>query len=586
MWQKPSVLGPIFAFDAQNPTDTRTKIRIPAMIGRLLNRFRSHPPAASGLSGQPEDDLAQAIELVNQKLPEAALPILQRQLARQPESREGWLWLARALIAARRFEEADEAFFEAIALAADPALKSIIRGEQARVRGDTGTALDELRQALGARPSDPECANQLGLALEAAGRTAEAESIYRQALDHNPGARQLLGNLANLLSRVHGIDVAAPLFEEGLRRHPRDAVLRYNYATNCATANRTQKAIELLRDALACDASLRPAKMSLALELFRLGRMREGCIAFEARWDCVPSLRDRYTLPPDLQWRGADLTGKSILLWAEQGLGDSLQMARYIAMLPSRGPQQIHVRAPRSLLRLFSCIAGVSSLVAEEDSAPLVPFDLHCPFMSLPLAFDTTLDSIPATLPYLHAEPAEVARWKNDLPARPGHVRAGLVWRSDPQGDVWSADARATKSIPFGNFDALRRVEKVTWISLQLGARQDEIGNTQTGIDLFDPTANIRDFADTAAIVEQLDLVVTVDTAVAHLAAAMGKPVLMLLKFGSGLFWLLGRDDSPWYPGVLRIVRQSKAGEWREAIDRSADLVEQFIRRRTLWDRS
>ena len=556
------------------------------MIGRLLNLVRSHPPVPSGPTGQLEDDLARAIALVNQKLPEAALPILQRQVARQPESRESWLWLARALIEARRFEEAEEAFFEAIALAAEPALKSIIRGELARARGDTESAVNELRQALGARPADPECANQLGLALEAAGRDAEAESLYRQALDQHPRARQLLGNLANLLSRSHGIDAAVPVFEEGLRRHPRDAVLRYNYATNCAAANRKEKAVELLRDALACDANLRPARINLALELFLLGRMREACTAFEARWDCVASLRDRYTLPPELQWRGADLTGKTILLWAEQGLGDSMQMVRYIAMLPSLGPRQIHVRAPRSLLRLFSCIPGIASLVAEEDSTPLVPFDLHCPFMSLPLAFDTTLDSIPATLPYLRAEAAEVARWKCALPARPGHVRAGLVWRSDPQGDVWSADARATKSIPLAQFDTMRRVEQVTWISLQLGAGRDEIRNAPAGLDLFDPTAGIRDFADTAAIVEQLDLVVTVDTAVAHLAAAMGKPVLMLLKFSSGLFWLLEREDSPWYPGGLRIVRQSKPGDWREVIDRGSDLVEQFIRRRTLWDKS
>jgi hypothetical protein len=204
--------------------------------------------------------------------------------------------------------------------------------------------------------------------------------------------------------------------------------------------------------------------------------------------------------------------------------------------------------------------------------------------MSLPLAFATTLDTVPADIPYLRAAPALVKDWRAILPPPDGRLRVGLVWRSDPRGDVLSTEARAQKSVPLAMLGPLAVLRNISWVSLQMGSGRDELPTAPAGLDLVDPVAGIRDFADTAAIIEQLDLIVTVDTAVAHLAGAMGKPVLMLLKSASGLFWLTDRDDSPWYPGVLRIVRQNAPGDWTGPILRAAELVKTFLTRRTLWE--
>jgi tetratricopeptide (TPR) repeat protein len=554
------------------------------MIGRLLNLVRSRKPEHPIASASLEPPLGDAIELINRNRADEAIDGLRRRIRSHPESCETWLWLARAYSASHETVQAGEAFFEAAECADDPVTRAMIRGEQARANGDIDSAVRELLEARAARPSDPEIANQLGLALEAADRLGEAESVFEQALAQVPGSRPLLSGLCNLRMRSHGFDAAAAGYEEVMRRYPRDAVLRYNFAVHCAAAGRRERAVTLLREALACDPQLGTARIKLALELFLLGRFPDACAAFEARWDFAANLRGGYRLPRERQWHGENLAAKSILLWAEQGLGDSIQMIRYATMPRLRGAAATHVRAPRSLLRLFSSIPGIRSWSADEDPAADPATDLHCPFMSLPLAFATTLDSIPADIPYLRAAPALVDDWRAILPPPDGRVRVGLVWRSDPRGDVLSTEARAQKSVPLAMLGPLAALRNISWVSLQMGSGRDELPTAPAGLDLVDPVAGIRDFADTAAIIEQLDLIVTVDTAVAHLAGAMGKPVLMLLKSASGLFWLTDRDDSPWYPGVLRIVRQNAPGDWTGPILRAAELVKTFLTRRTLWE--
>lgn len=553
----------------------------PLMIGRLLSLLRGQPhPAPAPVPLVLDSAIAQ----INSGQAGMALANLRETIAQHPRSAEAWLWLARCYAANRQIDDALESYGEAADLASAPGPAALIRGEQARAGGDVEEAVAELTRARDLLPGEPEACNQLGLALEAANRRNEAEQVFRDGLRLAPNSQSLLNNLGALIFRQQGIDPAIVFFDDALRRRPDDASLRYNFAVLCGSAGRAIRAVTLYREALSLKPDLHAATLNLALVLFQLGRLPEAGEIFEARWDIAAALDGAYTFDRDMQWRGEALDGKRIFLWAEQGLGDTLQMIRYVPLVVARGAAAVHVRVPRTMLDLFAQLPGVTSWISEDDRSDKTKFDLHCPFMSLPLAFGTTLATIPATLPYLRAAPQRVAYWRERLPPRPARARIGLVWSSGQWGDMKYDEQRVKKSLPLAEYAALTAIIGVTWISLQIGAGRDELAHSIPGQAIVDPADGIRDFADTAAIVEQLDLVITVDTSVAHLAGAMGKPVLMLLQYSSGMFWLTERDDSPWYPGTLRIVRQSVAGDWAGTVVRARNIVEAFLDQRSLWN--
>lgn len=553
----------------------------PLMIGRLRSLLRGQrrpPPPPPPLA------LDSAIALINSGQSAEAIAYLHETIAQHAKSTDAWLWLARAYSGNRQLDDALEAYDEAVDLASTPGAAALIGGERARMRGEREAAVLELTRARELLPSEPEVCNQLGLALEAADRQIEAEQVFREGLLLAPISQVLLNNLGALIFRYQGIDAASTFFDEALRRRPDDAALRYNFAVLCGTCGREVRAVSLYREALAIKPDLHAATLNLALTLFHLGDLPEAGAVFEARWDIAAALDGAYIFDRAKQWRGESLAGKAILLWAEQGLGDTLQMIRYVPLVVARGAAAVHVRVPRTMLELFAQIPGVSSWIAEGDPVDSSTFDLHCPFMSLPLAFGTTVATIPATIPYLYATPQRVADWSDRLPTGAVRARIGLVWSSGQWGNLKYDGQRTEKSLPLAGYAALANITGVRWISLQLGAGRDELAHPPPGLAIFDPATDIHDFADTAAIVEQLDLVITVDTSVAHLAGAMGKPVLMLLKSSGGTFWLSERDDSPWYPGSLRIVRQSAAGDWAGAVARARKLVEAFLEQHSLWD--
>ena len=408
--------------------------------------------------------------------------------------------------------------------------------------------------------------------------------MLRDGLRLMPDSQVLLNNLGMLIFKRHGIDAADGFFSAAINRRPDDAALRYNLAVLCGNANRAIRAVALYREAMALKPDLQNATINLALMLLKLGQFPEGCALFEARWDMVPALAGAYKFDRAKQWRGEPLEGKRILLWAEQGLGDTLQMVRYLPLVVARGAAAVHVRVPRTMLELLAQIPGINGWIAEDDIGDTSAFDWHCPFMSLPLAFGTTLDTIPASIPYLRALPQRLVYWRERLPAAPARARIGLVWCSSHWGNMHDHNAGARKSLPLAEYAALSDIAGVTWISLQIGTGRDELAHPPPGLAIFDPADGIRDFADTAAIVEQLDLVITIDTSVAHLVGALGKPVLMLLNSNSGHSWLFERDDSPWYPGVMRIVRQQAAGDWAGTVARAHKVVEAFLDQRSIWD--
>jgi hypothetical protein len=255
-----------------------------------------------------------------------------------------------------------------------------------------------------------------------------------------------------------------------------------------------------------------------------------------------------------------------VLVVQEEGLGDTLQFLRYLPLLAERGAR-VAVAVPPELTRLIRTVPGVIDVPAGD--APVPKHDFHCSFNGLPRAFETTLETIPCAVPYLAADPALVTRWARRLPAIQA-LRVGLAWAG--QARPWlpgfvGVDQR--RSTDLATLAPLAAVSGVRFVSLQKGGAAPEARTPADALDLLDVMAEVRDFADTAAIVANLDLVISVDTSVVHLAGAMGKPVFLLDRYDNCWRWLSGRDDSPWYPS-LRIFRQSRPGEWAPVIARVA----------------
>ncbi len=330
------------------------------------------------------------------------------------------------------------------------------------------------------------------------------------------------------------------------------------------------------RDALRLSPSDSKVSENLALLLLAQGRYEEGWQAFELRLghnvdETSDSMQivELFTKPTAIYlprlWRGHDLNGRSLLAWSEGGFGDEIQFVRYLPLLRSPGLRHLTLACKKETKPLFELQGFADRVICKEDwqSQMADDFDVWCPLLSLPLRFGTSLDSIPASLPYLKASPERVARWRPRLGA-PGR-RVGLVWRGNPRHEN-----DAARSLPgLASLAPLWSVPDIHFFSLQKGEGESEARARQPNQPLVHLGTDIADFADTAAIVSMLDLVISVDTSTVHLAAASGTTTwVMLPKIGTDWRWLTDREDSPWYPGVVRLFRQDRAGDWAGVVSR------------------
>jgi Flp pilus assembly protein TadD len=397
-------------------------------------------------------------------------------------------------------------------------------------QGDAVGAAAAIRRGLTAAPDFAPGHNMLGMALLEAGDAAAAIGALRRAAALTPDEGAVWTNLGMALKVEGRFDEAIAAHDRAVTLAPGDPRLRLN------------RAIALLRD----------------------GRMKEAWPDYE----CRLATGDGLGLPRDRMLpaiAGLDLRGRTVLAWHEEGFGDTLQFGRYLPLLAARGAHVL-ARLPPPLIRLFADMPDIEVLPA---SAPIPPFDFHVPVFSLPRAFATTLETIPAAIPYLRADPALVAGWAPLLP--PAGLRVGVVWAG--QARPWlpfftALDRR--RSAVLADLAPLAAVPGVHLVSLQMGAPASASRSPE--IPLFDPMGNVRDFADTAAILDQLDVLVSVDTSVVHLAGAIGRPVLLLDRYDSCWRWLAGREDNPWYPS-LRILRQTVPGDWSGPVARAAALL-------------
>ncbi len=436
-------------------------------------------------------------------------------------------------------------------------------GKRHHAAGRLDAARECYDRALALDPRAAEALHMRGVARMMQGQGPEGVADVRAALREQPDLPSAWRNLAHhYLQTLLRDDTPAEaerlaLWAEAddataraVAAAPADAACHYQRAAVLLRLGRHAEAIAAAEAAIRLDPTHGQARMTLALARLVTGDLPAGFAAYEARWT-LASMRKHAGFDPATAWRGEpDPNGLTVLVRAEQGHGDTIHMARYVPMLLDRGAR-VTVLAHAGLRRLLAETWSDRIMVLTENEA-LPDHDLHCSMLSLPLIFGTMLHTIPATVPYLHADPARVAAWRERLPA--GRA-IGLAWTGDP-----SASMNHRRSVPVEKLLPLGQIAGVTLVSLQKGVPAP----------MLDWTAELEDFADTAALVAALDLVITVDTSVAHLAGALGRPVWLLNRFDTDWRWLLERDDSPWYP-TLRQFRQTTDGDWDDVIARVRD---------------
>jgi tetratricopeptide (TPR) repeat protein len=432
-------------------------------------------------------------------------------------------------------------------------------------------ALAPLERAIQLLPGDAEAHIQRGVALLNLERNAEALESFDRALAVRPDASEVLNNRGIVLT-------ATGRLSEALESFIRSAVLSGTTAENHTNIGIVLKILGRHRESAASfgralahkpgDAS---AKFALAFLYLTLGEFNLGWPLYEARFD-VPALGNpaRHFSAP--RWNGMEpLAGKTLLVHAEQGLGDVIQFCRYLPLLAAQGASVVFEVMP-SLRALLRTLPAAIRLVGRGE--PLPPVDFYCPLLSLPLAFKTRLDTIPAQVPYLTAEPQRAASWMQRLRAFPG-LRVGVAWQGNLAVEklIWARG----RSIPLAALEPLAQLPGVRLISLQKGPGLEQLRNVPFAERIIDLSADLDRgpdaFLDTAAVMAGLDLVISPDTSVAHLAGALGRPVWTVLTASPEWRWGLERSDSPWYP-TMRLFRQTTEGDWNAVVAAIAEALQ------------
>jgi tetratricopeptide (TPR) repeat protein len=482
-------------------------------------------------------------------------------------------------------------------------------GEQADVLNNRGfalaglnrhrDALDSFERALALQPDFTEALNNSGLALANLGRRSEAMARYDRALALSPTHVGALTNRGNACYETGQLAAALECYERVLRVVPdsvnalngrghallddgkyEEALGSFDKALGVrsdfvealngrglvlSALRRFDEAFSMFDQAQVLQPAYAGAHANEALLRLKLGDFRRGLRKYEWRW-LVPRqgpARKRLSQP---LWLGrAPLEGRSILVHAEQGLGDVIQFCRYIPMLAARGASVV-LAVPETFVALMAGLPGVSRVVDECEPLPIT--DWHCPLLSLPLAFDTALSTIPSAVPYLLPPADRVTRWKERFASPEKRLRVGLAWKGS------RLDRK--RSITFGQLETLL-IPEARFVVLQKDVDAEDQENLRRA-GIVNLSADIRDFADTAALISQVDLVISIDTSVAHLAGALGKPTWVLLSYVPDWRWFMERADSPWYP-TARLFRQSAAGDWQAPLEAVRKALEREARR-------
>lgn len=521
--------------------------------------LKALPPAsatAPSTIDPPKAQLDDLLTLYNKGQWSAAAELAQG-LARQfPRTLSLWNILGAAHAQLGNHSGSTRAFRRAIKL--DPLAPEAHNnlGNMLKREGKLDEAAASYRRALALNPDYADAYNNLGTVLQVQGQLDQAVLAYQRALTIKPSYAEALYNLGITLRDLGNIDEALAAYERALAIKPDFADAHSNMGIVLLAKGRFADASAAYDRAISAKPHLVMARLNRSLSWLVQGNFEQGWPEFEWRWKQTNAPKRRTTRKPE--WLGQNsLKDKVILLWGEQGLGDQIQFVRYAPMVAALGGRVI-IEVNAQLIDLFSGLPGVAQVVSDDAGLPDDQFDYHCPLMSLPLAFSTDLESIPRPM-QLRGHAHKVGYWQSRVGKK--RPRVGLVW----SGNGHHKNDR-NRSIALSKVAVLFE-QNLEWISLQKEVREHDQQLLSSHASIRHFGSELKDFSDTAALCEQCDLVISVDTSVAHLAASLGRPVWLLLPFAPDWRWLLDRDDSPWYPS-MKLYRQDRVGDWDGVLSR------------------
>jgi FKBP-type peptidyl-prolyl cis-trans isomerase 2/predicted negative regulator of RcsB-dependent stress response len=432
-------------------------------------------------------------------------------------------------------------------------------------RGQQDEAIQSYQKAIELNPGFAPAYYNLGVAFHKKGQPDQAILCYQLATGFNPNYAEAYHNLGIVLKEKGKLDEATTCFEVALQSKPTYAGAYYNLGNILVAKGKFDEALSYYRKTIDLNPDYAEAHWNIALINLLFGNFDRGWKGYEWRWKLEGVSAKRNFDQP--LWDGSDIAGRTILLHAEQGLGDTIHFIRYAPLVAERGAKVIF-ECQKELVSLLEAVRGIYQVI--ERGAQLPEFDVHCPLLSLPLVFGTTLENIPSAVPYITINSSLIQKWQNKLLSDNSKLKIGLAW----SGDMGMRDDQ-NRSCSLEIFSRLAGIDDITFYSLQKGEAAEQAKKPPEGMNLVDYTEEIYDFLDTAAFIENLDLVICVDTAVAHLAGAMGKPVWTLIPFVPDWRWMLDREDSPWYP-TMKLFRQPDRGDWAPVIAKLSEELRTF----------
>jgi tetratricopeptide (TPR) repeat protein len=455
---------------------------------------------------------------------------------------------------------------------------------------DYNLAFNCFKKALQIQPTDSNAYYQLGIICEERGQVDEAVILYNKAIEHHSHIHDVYIRLGKLLEKKGQMSLALTYLKRAVELRTKIEETSNDYNVIKQTADSLNEAIVAYKKAIELNPHMPEIYDKLSLALIEKGQYEEALICskkaielnphlhsahwnialmhllhgnFDEGWKGFEHRSNKEEMSTRLNlikpiWNGSDITGQTILLIAEYGLGDTIHFIRYASLLAQQDVNVICV-CQNELSALLKKADGISLIIPVGEAIP--EFNVYSPLLSLPSVFKTTVESIPSKVPYIYADPSEVQKWQDRLRNAIGRIKVGLVWAGlFPE----------KKSVSFDLFSPLLKLDNITFYSLQKGEASVQTKHFPRGVNFIDFTDAIEDLSDTAAVIMNLDLVISVDTSVAHLAGALAKPVWNLLPFSPDWRWMLNREDSPWYP-TMRLFRQPAPGDWGSVIAKVED---------------